>query len=538
MNKFRLLTCILICIVGGVYGQDYYTSEDFKIKLSKPFPVVDADTKLYLNSKEKVVSFKIVKTNNFVIQSFDPKTLDEVSRAETSLKEKYAEFEMFVRIGTRFYIFYTLYDKPNEIENLWAQEIDPNTSKFTGEPKNILSVKGKVVGVLSGGWSFRVNEKFQFESSKSDNKLLIHFRMKPEFRNDDISYDRVGLYVFDPNLNQLWGDIREMKYTEAQMDLVDYAVDDDGNAYILGKIYKDGNKDQKRRGDEEINYKYELVTLRGSNEIADYKPIELDDNKFIEAASLQEQDDNNLIIAGYYRNNRSRQTDGAFVFILNKTTGEYNKNYFEIPLDVLNAYEKKRTVNKNTRNEENENKGAGFAHLYLRDIIVDSEGNITLIGEQYHIERTYTSKGYSNPRYYYDDILATKVTAAGKLAWMIKIPKKQMGAKGRSGMSYAKLATDNFLYVMYLDNVKNYDLPIDQEPKQHIDGQGGFLTSTKINYETGAVSKENLFDLRDVEGIEAFQFATGRIINLTDDEIAVEVYKKKKEDIWIIVGLN
>ena len=91
---------------------------------------------------------------------------------------------------------------------------------------------------------------------------------------------------------------------------------------------------------------------------------------------------------------------------------------------------------------------------------------------------------------------------------------------------------------MYLDNVKNYDLPIDQEPKQHIDGQGGFLTSTKINYATGAVSKENLFDLRKVEGIEAFQFATGRIINLTDDEIAVEVYKKKKEDIWIRVGLN
>jgi len=64
------------------------------------------------------------------------------------------------------------------------------------------------------------------------------------------------------------------------------------------------------------------------------------------------------------------------------------------------------------------------------------------------------------------------------------------------------------------------------------------LTSAKINFETGKVSKENLFDMRSVNGMPVYQFSTDRVLNLSDREIAVEVYKKKKQDLWIKVGLN
>ena len=64
------------------------------------------------------------------------------------------------------------------------------------------------------------------------------------------------------------------------------------------------------------------------------------------------------------------------------------------------------------------------------------------------------------------------------------------------------------------------------------------MTCAKIDSETGELSKEYLFDMRDVNGVEVYQFTTSRVVNISDDTIAVEVYKKKKEDIWIRVGLN
>lgn len=200
MKRLAIVVCILMGAMAPLSAQDYYTSKDFDVQLSKPFPVVDAVSKLYLNSADHVVSFKRYKKKGFIIQTFDAKTLSETSRFESKFEESYAEFENFMVINERFYIFYSMYDKPGDTENLMVVEIDPNTSKFKGNPKNLLSVsvQGKVLGDLVSGsaWRFRTVNKFSFEFSKSKNNILIHHRMKPEFRNDNISYLRVRSVCF------------------------------------------------------------------------------------------------------------------------------------------------------------------------------------------------------------------------------------------------------------------------------------------------------------------------------------------------------
>ena len=535
------MACIFMWAMAPLSAQDYYTSQDFDVQLSKPFPVVDAVSKLYLNSSDHVVSFKRRKKGSFIIQSFDPKTLSETSRFEGKFEESYAEFENFMVVNKRFYIFYSMYDKPNDTEKLMVVEIDPKTSKFKGDPKNLLAVQGKILGDMTSGWRFRVVNKFSFEFSKSKNNILIHHRMKPESRNDNISHMRVGLYVFDRDLNKVWGDIREMKYTEAEMELADYKVDHEGSAYILAKVYKDGKRDQKKRKDEEINYKYELMKFTGANDPADHAEFELDNNRFIRSATLVERDDNNLVIAGYYRNAYTVATQGAFVFNFDKSTKNYTKDYYEIPLDILNAYQRKGAVKKNIKNEDDDRKG-GLYHLKANYIYLDEPGNITIIGEQFQVitKTVHDSKGRSRTtyEYHYSDILVIKITPSGELAWINRIPKLQKGGSMPGGMSYSMMGTESYLYLLYLDNVKNNDLAIDETPTAHVDSRGGFLTSSKINFETGEVTKENLFDMKKVNGIPVYQFTTDRVLNLSESEIAVEVYKKKKEDVWIKVKLN
>jgi hypothetical protein len=167
----------------------------------------------------------------------------------------------------------------------------------------------------------------------------------------------------------------------------------------------------------------------------------------------------------------------------------------------------------------------------MRELNVYEDGSSLLVGEQHYIiqHTTRNANGVTQTTYtyHYNDILAVKIDADGELEWMKKLGKKQTGSSGQGGMSYKYMKGNGAHYFIFLDNVKNLDLALDERPAGHSDGAGGFLTAYKIDDATGAVSKVSLFDLRDVYGINVYQFKIGRIVQTGPNEIIVEVYKKK-----------
>jgi len=92
-------------------------------------------------------------------------------------------------------------------------------------------------------------------------------------------------------------------------------------------------------------------------------------------------------------------------------------------------------------------------------------------------------------------------------------------------------------YILFLDNVKNADLGIDEVPERHKDGRGGFLTAYKLDDATGAIEKHSIFDITDIQGTEAFQFKTSRIFEAADKVFILEVYIKGKQDTMIKMQL-
>lgn len=138
---------------------------------------------------------------------------------------------------------------------------------------------------------------------------------------------------------------------------------------------------------------------------------------------------------------------------------------------------------------------------------------------------------------------------------MKKLPKSQRFVTSSTGMgfgigfttsfkrngpdlSYKYMSTGKDHYLLYLDNIKNLDLPLNKYPATHASGKGGFLTAYKINDASGDVSKLSLFDLKDVKGIPVYQFTTSRIVQPNDKEIIVELYKKQKQDILLRINLR
>jgi len=544
--KKQLLLLLCFLTLGSITAQ-VKLSKDYSYSISIPYKVFDGD-KYYFNHDGHIVTFKIFK-KKILTQKFEVEGLKEVTRTEYSISDLFPKnwvLEGVSQIEDNVYVYYSSWDGgKNKNERLFAKKISFETGKFVeGFDKKIVSTEGKVAGITikkGGTYSFNIQVVDKFDIIKIDGSpnFLVKYRRKPKTKSDKRNFDVIGMEVFDKDLNKIWGSEFKMPYTERQMNLLDYSIDPEGNIYaLIKKFHDDSNKDRKKKV---INYHLELFKYDKNSKALTTRKINIGD-KYISDIGLYINENKEIYCAGYYDNGNSNSgVDGVFVFKTDNLDNITDKNFYEIPVEILNQYVKKKTKNKNNRKDK---KGkADYKSLELRKLFFHEDGSITVIGEQYYLKvRTSTSsKGTvrTTYTYHYNDILVSKITPSGDLDWMRKIPKRQKGSRGLGGMSFTHFFTNNSHYLLYLDNVKNAKLPMDKVPALHSDKMGGYLTACKINNVTGDVSKGSIFNSRRLKGgMAAHQFDTYRIVQTNDDEFVVEVYKKKKQDILIKVKIK
>lgn len=507
-----------------------FSQQSFDYTISKPYKVIDAYSKMYFSNPKtgKVISIKI-DGRNVYMQLFDAVAMQEVKRDKIIKLERGQYVSEVVQIQDKIYLFYTTWNKKQKIKRLFAHEVDVNNCQFKGAAKQLIELNEAAY--------------FSYLYAHNKDKILIKCRKKPEKKRDAINHEKVGLYVFDKDLTLLNHDDVKMPYTEKQMDNIDYHVNKDGNPYILAKVrLDDSNKDFIGKGkNKKINYRLEVIRIDIKNKNLKITPIKLDKYN-IEEIYLYEGIDNTILCSGFYnkKENKTGNADGIFLFKMEQDGGLSDKKFYEIPLEILNQYERLATQKKNNKKEQKDK--AEFFSLVLRKLIVQEDNSIILVGEQYFvITSTYTdANGSTQTRYsyHYYDVLMTKIDAKGDLVWMRKLPKRQRGSRSPGGMGFKYMAIDGKHYVVYLDNIKNKDLKLDQSPTMHRDGKGGFLTAYAIDNETGKVSKVSIFDTLDLKGYKAYQFSTNRILPVSKDEFIIEFYKKKKEDLMVKVKIK
>lgn len=550
-------------------SQDIKLSKEFSYELSKPYKVVDAKIKEYFTKDGEVLSVKIDGDKLF-IQKFASGSLNQTSIKTFEDFEKGFVCEEIIEFSDKYYFFYSIWDKEKKNEQLFVREINFEKGDFIGVGKKIITVKSKIQG--------QKGSKFIFQKSFNKKILSIRYKLNPEEKNDDINKSKYGFHVYDIDLKENWSNLISMPYTESKMKEIELAISNDYKIYMIAKILNENEKEFYNK-EGAPNFKTNILTFYNDQTEIKSSEIDLHGKKIIQISFFEGKNDE-LIIAGFYgktvfKGNLSGfylvpTTDGLFVYNLNKDGKISNEIMHEIPSEILKQYLSERQQKKADKKEE-EGDDLGLEYINLKNIKLNNDGSIILIGEKDYF-KVNNQNGNNSISFFYEEILISKINNKGELEWMKKLPKKQIApnassapiVSGRSakslllasvagfydedymnsmkkyvgGLSYKLIESNENYYLIYLDNIKNINLSINEVPKVHQDGKGGFLTGYKISKNSGEVSKLAILDTRDAKGLELEQFKTSRIIQISNDFFVTECYKNDKEDIMVKIKLN
>ena len=510
-------------------------SKDFNISASEPYKVVDAQNKQYFTDNSGFTYSIKTNEDNVIVQKFDIQTMKEVARNEYKDTPPYNKAIDVVQIGDKFYYLYESFDKKTDKKSVHVKEFFTKDCSFDND-RILFTSNGDVAnGPVSesiGYWGIKGGPPFTVYKSFDNSKIMINYRRKPISKKDAKNYDLLGFFVFDSSLELIWGREVKMPYTEEEMNNLAYTVAADGTVYMMS-LYR-----------EKQDFRLLTIPIAG-----DLTVTVIDRGDFMfKNLYMKENKEGNIDFLGYYANgldfkfwegslgNLSFNTNGIKYFEISKQGEILKSKDIEFPLELINKYESGRQKNKNEKREEVGK--AGIRDVVLRQFTINPDGSIFILGEQYHYTQTFNTRTYQMTyQFFYDDLVATKLNAKGEVEWMKKLPKRQFGTRGKGGMGIAYLEGNESHYILFLDNVKNADIDINEVPAKHADGRGGYLTAYKIDDATGNYTKHTLYNSLEVTGIKTYQFQTTRILEATDNILLVEVYIKGKKDMMIKMEL-
>jgi len=545
MKKITLIAavCSFFAITAKAQKAGPYTI-DASVEFDSPKGHKVAEPMAYGKLGIIQVNKKGLESFSFQLFSNDLKLKKENTvEIEKRLGEKVSDDGIgMVHFKDKSYLFVreVIKNESGKFEGISALEFFPEKLDFGTSSKNLFLASDRVQATMDGFYGFDV--------SNDETKFMCNYTLTPKEKKDKLSKEIVGFQVFDQNLTKIWGEEVEMPYTEAIMDNLSYTLSDDGKVYLLAKVFDSDNRKETGKDKKAPTYHFEVLVYQKGSKSPKIIEIKID-SYFPREAYIYEDDNHNIVVAGFYAKKASTVSysynpftgfgggspgsiDGAYMVRLDVEKGQtvkVNGGYYEIPSEIIKSYASDREKRKLEKKEEKDDSNdIGVDYLKIRKIYYGLEdGSTKILAEQYHVEQhTHTtSNGGTTTSYdtYADDIFVLSISKDGKLEFVTKIPKAQHSndAKG-AGLSFNSMITGSTLHIFFIDNLKNYNLPPTQAPARHENNRGGFLTGVTVDPK-GAIKK---FNLGEIEKYETNFFIRGFVPG--DGNSLISTERKKK----------
>ncbi|BDS10520.1 hypothetical protein [Aureispira anguillae] len=510
----------LILFVPLLVTAQVNLSTDLDVKLGSPYKVIDAEEKNYFSlDGNRSIAVKTYKGKVF-IQVFDTKTTKELYRNDYNDFPKKIDYFTILKINHKAYYVYSYFDKKSKYSRIAAREIKASNGTL-GSSKTLVSTKERFwgLGIHSFGnpiWHKR--NTFQIIKSSDESKFLIQYSNFNYKKDIKLAF---GFHVFDKNMKKLWYKNKALlPYDSKEVGCLAYTLSNTGKIYSLVRIWKE--------------QRFEICSIDQDYKIKNNK-LDFPKNIFPAVAQLKEDKDGNIVCSVLYEKDVTAifmgkvLVQGILYFKVDKEGNLLAQLDYEYPKDFAAQY---------TPKEKKEKKKHGIANLKLLEVLSQKDGSTILICEQQEINTKYGPNATTS--YDYGNVVLAKFNSDASLSWIKKIPKRQTGGGILSQKSIKYIHTNNYHYVLYVDNPKNLNIKADELPALHKSDKGGFLTLCKIDNATGKYDKHTVLDMQDVDGKVADQFHVTRIyeVDATQQLFMMECYIKGKKDAMVKIKLK
>jgi hypothetical protein len=364
-------------------------------------------------------------------------------------------------------------DSKNKRIVYFAENIDLGTLMCQGNKKLIYEI------------SYAEDKKrddalISFLTNKDKNAMIIFDQLYTE-KEQNV---QVIVTALDKSFSPTWKKDVRLPVTLPKGGYFSFStyMDNVPNLYLMSRVYKEmGKRRAKDVIDGELNYDYHIYTI--GKDIPSFTDYSFDlKDKAVSQAELDINANGDIIACGFYSdiNEKKDKATGVKGFFyttidpINKTikTQSYKKFENEVFTAGLSAKKAEKAEAKLEDGKDGATYGFGIDQLIPR-----KDGGGTIIMEQAYTYTTSYRCGNSTcyvTHYVYNNIMVTKVNAAGEIEWTTVIPKRQHYVRYPAVGSYFVFDQGNDTYDFYYNDDK------DNLNDLHMDAKGADVASDRL----------------------------------------------------------
>ena len=485
LRLFRNITFSLLFITPALsFGQSAEAEWGIPFKNVKGdlyTSVIGQTANGFIVEKRKITG---TKTFEYIIERYSKSTFDlefstTIYNGKTASENEKTEFVVDVNgsvmLNDAIVVFITKYHIKEDTYIVFAQK---------------LSLDGSLIGKMIELDRYKTPEKslrgqFEFCNTPDKEHVVIYYK-RPYLVYADENFK---VRKYNKEMDLVWEKNLVFPYKGKDFNLFNLKVMQDGNVYMLARIFSDSEAERQKNNNREATYFYRLLSFTDTDTIQEttFKQTDISISKkwITDVAYTLVHDE--IVCSGFYADKKDMSISGMFFLRMEKSTGKSRGlDTEEFSKNLLVEYIPEKPTPR----------GMGLRDFELHDLVVKNDGSVIFIAEQFYIETVcYTdNKGAISCKdnFNYNDIFVVNVNSKGEIAWHARIPKKTKDANNGYYLSYALAVSENKLHFLYNDNPANIEIK-DIRRLKPMSPSSSVTVLAEINSK-GEVSREKIFD--------------------------------------------
>ncbi len=462
-NRLIYFICISILSIGQVFGQDELAPPLDGVKFT-----FGKEMKRSFNSgvyeiialKDKnIYTMDLVRKGmlNYNVQvSKYGQDMQLANQVTLDFKKPKRQYVGKTFVGDELYFFTSIRNKETNKKKIVSQHLSTPDLFLNTELNELAEFDFK------SNWTPGQNGGFQYLKSP-DEKIIMAYT----YDNQKVEeYEKMTLELYNSNLTSMWKKQITMPFKEDLFLIETMRIDNEGNYYILGKLYEPPAADAKKNVKRGKKFIYKLVAFTNQAN----KQIEYDiklNEKVLTDVQLSFSKENSLICAGFYSDTWDKYrtgVNGTFFMKIDATSGAViSQNTKDFSFEFITSTYSESEQAKAKKKLDKRGKEPVMTRYVMRDLIKKDDGGAVLLAEKYYTYTT-TTTSYVNGQpqtrtvyhYVYKDIMVVNVNDQGNITWAEKIPKYQHSTNdGGFYSSFGLAVVEDKMYFFFNDNAKN-----------------------------------------------------------------------------------